>query len=278
MGQSDFKRVELEIDICMRLTHPGLVQCYGTSEQVSMQGALDKLWIVMECCDHGTLDDMLHTKKYTGGQLAGTKYNIKPPRMLQWMREIASGMGFLHERDVCHRDLKAANVLIDRHKSCRMCDYGVSKLMGSQSLSNEGSSGVSSSGQIGTWDYMPPEALLGEPSGAALASDEKATALDIYSFGVLLNEMASGARPWSQIPKSNPARSFVIQNLVTEKNERPILAAGISPDFRKLIDECWATNPMDRPQFDGPGGIIARLEEIGNYTSAPSGIEMLASG
>ena len=118
----------------MRLTHPGLVQCYGTSEERTSLGTLSKLWIVMEFCGYGTLDDMLHKKK---PQLAGLKYNLKPPRRLQWMREIASGMGFLHERDICHRDLKAANVLIDSHKSCRMCDYGVSKLMGSQPVSGE---------------------------------------------------------------------------------------------------------------------------------------------
>ena len=111
-------------------------------------------------------------------------------------------------------------------------------------------------------------------------TDEEAKALDIYSFGVLLNEMACGARPWVQIPRSNPARSFVIRNAVIEKDERPILAADISSDFRKLIDDCWATNPMDRPQFDGTAarGIIPRLGALSGYNALPRGIEVLASG
>jgi serine/threonine protein kinase len=124
--------------------------------------------------------------------------------MLQWMADIASGMGYLHSHKIFHRDLKSANVLIDKNKVCRLCDYGVSKLMGQRSTSNSAATlatgetisggGVSGDGAdtsrltMGTPDYMPPEVLAGKADSGMFS--------DTYSYGVLLNEMASRQRPW----------------------------------------------------------------------------------
>ena len=248
---SELQRVMLEKDIFLSLSHPSLVQCYGTSEQAALaaQGRPARLWIVMELCEYGTLDDVLYL----------SHPNVQPARRLQWMRQIASGMGFLHERGICHRDLKAANVLIDKHKHVRMCDYGVSKLMGRQDESSKWSvehNRPSTSGKIGTWHYMPPEALRGE------CRDHKA--LDVFSFGVLLNEIASGKRPWAEVPEG-PGKMFAIQKLVATHEKRPQLAHNITLEFRRLIEECWDTHPARRLIFDGPRGIVSRLGAIKDY-------------
>ena len=248
---SDLQRVMLEKDIFLSLSHPSLVQCYGTSEQPAEPGPGGRparLWIVLELCEYGSLDSVLRS----------TEYNVKPPRRLLWMRQVASGMGFLHERGVCHRDLKSANVLIDRHKHARMCDYGVSKLMGPNDTNKSRSAQHGPvSGPPGTWEYMPPEALRGERSNPR--------ALDVYSYGVLLNEIASGQRPWAEVPQSR-GKMFAIQNLVGNDGKRPQLARNIRSEFQKLIEDCWATCPAHRPSFDGPAGIVSRLGAIADYT------------
>ena len=249
-NSSDLQRVMLEKDIFLSLSHPSLVQCYGTSEQPAEpgQGRPARLWIVLELCEYGSLDSVLRSMGDS----------VKPRRRLLWMRQVASGMGFLHERGVSHRDLKAANVLIDRHRHARMCDYGASKLMGPHdSHKSRSAQHGPASGHIGTWEYMPPEALRGERSNPR--------ALDVFSFGVLLNEIASGQRPWEEVPESR-GKKFAIQNLVANDGKRPQLARNIHADFQKLIEDCWATRPANRPSFDGPRGIVSSLGAITDYT------------
>lgn len=103
MKESDMKRVELEAAIFLSLKHPHLVSCYGMSESPGVGLQSPSLCIVTEWCKFGSLDHLLHTPAK----------QISPEKMLQWMSEIASGMGHLHSHKVWHRDLKSANVLID---------------------------------------------------------------------------------------------------------------------------------------------------------------------
>jgi serine/threonine protein kinase len=163
--------------------------------------------------------------------------------MLKWMRQIASGMGYLHSHKIWHRDLKSENVLIDKNKVCKICDYGLSKLM----VGGSGSGGTAralSSRAKGTPDYMPPEVLAGAESGMAS---------DVYSYGILLNEMASRQRPWSHVDTVD-GRMFVITNMVANLGKRPTIASNLEPAFQSLVEACWAHDPEQRPAFDTDGG------------------------
>ena len=107
MKETDMKRVELEAAIFLSLRHPHLVSCYGMSESPATGLLSPSLCIVTEWCKFGSLDHLLHL----------TAKVVTPEKMLAWMCDIASGMGYLHSHKIWHRDLKSANVLIDVSES-----------------------------------------------------------------------------------------------------------------------------------------------------------------
>lgn len=97
---------------------------------------------------------------------------------------------------------------------------------------------------------------------------------DTYSYGVLINEMASRQRPWAHLPveQNSAARTYAISMQVTS-GSRPQLAPNLDPAFQALIEECWAEDPGERPAFgpdDGEAGVIARIRKLTAFSAAVS--------
>ena len=271
MHQSDMKRVEMEAAMFLTLKHPHLVNCYGMSEQPAMSMHRPHLCIVTELCKQ-SLQDVLYNPKFS----------FKDETMLKWMRQIASGMGYLHSHKIWHRDLKSENVLIDTQKNCKICDYGLSKLMVGDGGSGSTARPLSSRAK-GTPDYMPPEVLAGQPGVG-----DSGMASDVYSYGILLNEMASRERPWAHV-ESVDGRMAVITNVVANLGKRPTFARNLEPGFQSLVEECWAQDPAQRPAFDAdnagesepepelesgmpPQSVIARLSTLRSYRLAVAAV------
>lgn len=107
---------------------------------------------------------------------------------------IASALGALHARGIVHRDLKAANVLVDRddlaEAEVRLADLGLAKVSahGERALVTPGGVSTGGSAMLGTWDYMAPEQWI--------KSKAVEPASDVYSLGVLLFQMLTGGLPF----------------------------------------------------------------------------------
>jgi serine/threonine protein kinase len=147
-----------------KLESPNIVRLY----QFLRDG--DEFFMVMEFVRGRTLSKVLAEK----GRLAA-------PQAINIMAQALSGLGYAHKRNVIHRDVKPANIMIGDEDVAKVTDFGIARLLGSARMTKVGSI-------VGTLEYISPEAVLGK----------EATALsDIYSSGVVLYELLTGRLPFA---------------------------------------------------------------------------------
>jgi serine/threonine protein kinase len=103
------------------------------------------------------------------------------PDLLDLFRKICAAVSYAHRNLIVHRDLKPANILVTAEGQPMLLDFGIAKLLdGSAQRTRTGAAAM-------TPEYASPEQVLGAPI---------TTASDIYTLGVLLYELLSGARPY----------------------------------------------------------------------------------
>lgn len=146
---------------------------------------------------------------------------------------IAHGMMILHSRGVIHRDLKPDNVLLDSNYRPCITDFGLSKFVDSDVSQSQ------SHAEIGTTAYIAPEVI---------ESNHYGPKADVYSFAILMYEVITGERAFSEIFKKP---HFAIGNFLFRitNGERPVFRSPIKPSLQKLIEECWSSDPHARPSF-----------------------------
>ena len=187
---------------------------------VQLHGAFlhqDKATMVLEYMDLGSLDTILAKRKLDDAAIAPIAY------------QILQGLDELHENRMLHRDLKPANALLSSNGAVKLCDFGMASL-GEQSLHRT---------VVGTTKWMAPERLRAEPYGRSS---------DVWSFGLIALECATGKTPFPEI-------NSIVELLVTveEMNVEDLLPEQIHSGFRELIlGSLQAT----------PGTILSRLDSV----------------
>ncbi|KAF3495769.1 hypothetical protein DY000_02058033, partial [Brassica cretica] len=159
---AEFRR---EVRIMRRLRHPNVVFFLGAVTRPP------NLSIVTEFLPRGSLYRILHRPKS----------QIDERRRIKMALDVAMGMNCLHtsKPTIVHRDLKTPNLLVDNNWNVKVGDFGLSRLKHNTFLSSKSTAG--------TPEWMAPEVLRNEPS------NEKC---DVYSFGVILWELATLRLPW----------------------------------------------------------------------------------
>ncbi|KAK2981503.1 hypothetical protein RJ640_030965 [Escallonia rubra] len=203
-----------EVAIMRRLRHPNIVLFMGAVTKPP------NLSIVTEYLSRGSLYRLLHKP--------GPREMLDERRRLSMAYDVAKGMNYLHRRNppIVHRDLKSPNLLVDKKYTVKVCDFGLSRLKANTFLSSKSAAG--------TPEWMAPEVLRDEPS------NEKS---DIYSFGVILWELATLQQPWSNL---NPAQVVAAVGFKCKRLEIP---RDLNPQVAALIEACWANEPRKRPSF-----------------------------
>ncbi|KAG0580630.1 hypothetical protein KC19_4G188300 [Ceratodon purpureus] len=163
-----------EISIMRLVRHKNVVQFIGACSK------WPQLCIVTELMAGGSVRDVLESRR--SGLDFGTAIKV--------LRDAARGMDFLHKRGVIHRDLKAANLLIDEYDVVKVCDFGVARLKPPSLNAAEKSEKFSAemTAETGTYRWMSPEVLEHKPY------NHKA---DVYSFGITMWEVLTGEVPYS---------------------------------------------------------------------------------
>lgn len=139
--------------------------------------------------------------------------------------QVAKGMQFLHANGIVHRDLKTMNILLDDQDVAKIADFGLAGIIHDDVKDLIGG--------VGTPHYAAPEVLGKKRYGMKV---------DIYSYGVVLWELATGEIPWKNKTHKE------IYDTVTKGN-RLQFTKGIPTSLRNLIMSCWLEHPDDRPLF-----------------------------
>ncbi len=218
-GRSRFLQ---EVALLMSLRHPHVLFYIGAC--VAPQYPL---CIVSELIDGHSLYNLLHAKGSRKLTLA---------QKLSLTQDIARGMFYLHSRTpvVLHRDLKSANILVERLQNDQLkatiIDFGLSKLSSTEvSRSN-------ANGLCGSLVTMAPEIM---------ARECYRPGSDVYSFGIIAWEIFTSRVPFKNL---NPAQ--VIMMVASQKRRPPFRKSDAVPeDIKILIEKCWEHDINQRPDF-----------------------------
>jgi len=165
---------------------------------------------------------------------------ISEGKILIIAKQICKGLGEAHARGVVHRDLKPHNIMIDRAGDVRLMDFGIARTQVTEGLTETGA-------MIGTPEYMSPEQAMGEKI------DKRS---DIYSFGIILFELATGRTPF----KGDTAVSVAMKHKTEIPPEPREFNEHISPKLNDLILKCLEKDREKR--FQSVDEILSEIGDI----------------
>jgi serine/threonine protein kinase len=157
-------------------------------------------------------------------------------RLRMALGEVADALGYVHRRGLVHRDLKPSNIMVDDHRHARIMDFGLVK------SAAEAEDGLTQSGRVvGTYRYMSPEQAQGLPVDARS---------DLYSFGVILYELLTGAPPFISADPVSLWRDI----LASPPSPVAVSNPGADPRLAQLAELLLAKDPARRLQTAGEVG------------------------
>ncbi|KAK2792790.1 ATP binding [Onygenales sp. PD_12] len=213
-----------EIDLLQGLQHPNIVQYLGTSTDEQ------NLNIFLEYVPGGSIAMML--KQYN---------TFQEPLIKNFVRQILAGLSYLHSRDIIHRDIKGANVLVDNKGGIKISDFGISKRVEASTMLGSGASLGGGAGHLhrpslqGSVYWMAPEVVR------QTAHTKKA---DIWSLGCLVVEMFIGAHPF---PDCSQLQAIFA---IGSNQARPPPPENASKEAMAFLDMTFEINHEKRPSAD----------------------------
>lgn len=189
-----------EARLAAQLEHPHIVTIYDIG--VEDREGKPYYYLAMEYLPGGNLASRL------------SRGALPLEECLNWMRQLAAGLGFAHKRGVVHQDIKSDNIFITKAGDLKIGDFGLAKLLVGKVHYNASTKG------LGTPAYMSPELCRGD------TQDNRS---DIYSLGVLFFEMATGQLPFQA--------AGMIEMAMKHSNAPVPSARRINPELPDALDQ-----------------------------------------
>ncbi|EDV98246.1 GH22772 [Drosophila grimshawi] len=206
--ESDLHEIIKEISIMQQCDSPYVVRYYGSYFKQY------DLWICMEYCGAGSVSDIMRLRKKT----------LTEDEIATILSDTLKGLVYLHLRRKIHRDIKAANILLNTEGYAKLADFGVAgQLTDTMAKRNT---------VIGTPFWMAPEVI--EEVGYDCVAD-------IWSLGITALEMAEGKPPYGDI---HPMRAiFMIPQKPPPSFREP---DRWTTEFIDFVSKCLVKNPDER--------------------------------
>ena len=228
-----------EARLASALEHPYICTVYEVGE------IQDRLFIAMQYVEGHTLHDVI------GGR------PLDLDRFLPIAQQAAEALAAAHARGIVHRDVKSSNLMVTPEHGVKVLDFGLATL-----LERDGDAQVTLAGMIiGTPASMAPEQARGERVDARG---------DVFSFGVMLYEMATGAMPFT-----GRSRADVVDALLNAPHT-PVLTGNpsIPLSLARVIDRALSKNPPDR--YQSMTELLADLRQIETHGDSEASVRRQA--
>lgn len=159
---------------------------------------------------------------------------IPEPKAIKYMLQILDSVGYMHSKNIIHRDIKPGNFVITPDNEIKILDFGIAQILGSTQphITQPGT-------KVGTALYMSPQQVKGQPL-------DRRT--DIYSLGVTFFHMVTGQHPYS----SKLSEYDIYNKIINEPLPEPMsIYKGVSAQMQEVIFKAVAKKPLDRYQDCG---------------------------
>jgi serine/threonine-protein kinase 24/25/MST4 len=207
-AEDELEDIVVEINMLKQMRNAHITQCYGTL----VQGT--ELWIVMEYCGGGSCADLIRDGR-----------GIAEGYISVIMRQCLKGLQYIHGERKIHRDIKAANILINDHGGVKLGDFGVSSQL-TLTMTRKDTF-------VGTPFWMAPEVIV--------RGHGYNCKVDIWSLGITAIELAQGEPPYIDL---HPVKAV----MEIAKNPPPKLPKShYSNEFRQFVQLCLIKEPSHRP-------------------------------
>ncbi|KAG2242869.1 hypothetical protein Bca52824_095290 [Brassica carinata] len=226
----DLDKFHKHLQLLCNLDHPGVAKL-----------------VAAHFYEAGTLAEKLHVEEWSPSV----------DQVLTITLQLAKALQYLHKNGIVHRDVKPANVLLDEKLSPYLADFGLAEYKKDLRTNRW----FPQKNMVGTLIYMAPEILRKE------MYTEKS---DIYSFGILINELLTGVVPYTDLRAEAQAHTVLEMNYTEQQLTAAIVSSGLRPALAEtglhapksllsLIQNCWVADPSKRPSLDD---VVVELESL----------------
>jgi len=214
-GAEAHERLHREARAIARLNHSNIAAVYDVFEHEH------EAFLVMEYVDGEPLTTLVQSQP------------VPIERALEIGLQLTEALGYAHHAGIVHRDVKPANVMLTRDGKVKLLDLGVARVASSDPGAATRSSNEAVPSRAGTPAYMAPERLGGQPADART---------DVYSAGVVLFELLTGARPYLAPDLMTLAVNVASQPTPRVASKRK----DVPPALDELIARAMAKDPKTR--------------------------------